>query len=314
MEENQQRISLGEIKNLDMVDYLAAQGFQPSAVKKNGMDHWYLSPLRNEGEASFKVSRLKNRWFDFGLYKGGNLVDFCLLYHNCTIPELLNKFSVEKSADALPAIHFNHHEGLLGDEPLIHILSERKSFRYPLKNFLELRGIPFAIAAKFCCEVDYEMNGHRRYAIGFKNNAGGYELRDPKFKRSSSPKDITILNNGADSVHIFEGFMDFLSWKTLHADISENTFDFVVLNGAGMFERARPELARYRDKHLWLDRDTTGMAYTQYALSLKEGYRDESELYQDYKDLNDWLRLRGETPKLSISPEAKPRNRLRPGI
>jgi hypothetical protein len=311
MDGNNQRITLDEIKQLDIVDYLAAQGFQPETVKKNGTDHWYLSPLRTEGDASFKVNQTKNRWFDFGLYKGGNLVDFCLLYFKCTIPELLDKFSLQRSADLLPAVHFDHHEGLVEEAPLIRILSERELFRYPLKNFLYERAIPIEIACRFCREVDYEMNGHQLYAIGFKNNAGGYELRDSKFKRSSSPKEITTIDNGADAVHVFEGFMDFLSWKVMHPEVSEKAFDFVVLNGAGMFERARPVLAKYATKHLWLDRDATGMGYTKYALSLKEGYIDESELYRDYKDLNDYLRLKVQAPKLLAAPELKPRNRLR---
>jgi hypothetical protein len=158
------------------------------------------------------------------------------------------------------------------------------------------------------------MNGHKLYAIGFKNNAGGYELRDRKFKRSSSPKEITTIDNGADAVHVFEGFMDFLSWKVLHPEAGEKTFDFVVLNGAGMFERARPALAKYADKHIWLDRDATGMSYAKYALSLKEGYIDESALYQGSKDLNDYLRLKTQVPKLLTVLELKPRNRLRHGL
>jgi len=63
-EDKLERISLDEIKKLDIVEYLADLGFQPSAVKKNGADHWYLSPLRTECEASFKVNQTKNRWFD----------------------------------------------------------------------------------------------------------------------------------------------------------------------------------------------------------------------------------------------------------
>lgn len=41
--------------------------------------------------------------------------------------------------------------------------------------------------------------------------------------------------------------------------------------------------------HLFLDRDSTGQKVTQYALSLGKQYRDESRLYKNYKDLNDWM-------------------------
>ena len=64
-------------------------GFQPSKI--SGNDYWYSSPLRNEHTPSFKVNRRLNKWFDHGLGKGGNLVDFGILYYNCSMGELLQK-------------------------------------------------------------------------------------------------------------------------------------------------------------------------------------------------------------------------------
>ena len=37
------------------------------AKKINNNDYWYLSPLRNEKEASFKINRSKNTWYDHGI-------------------------------------------------------------------------------------------------------------------------------------------------------------------------------------------------------------------------------------------------------
>jgi hypothetical protein len=50
---------------------------------------------------------------------------------------------------------------------------------------LHKRRIPVDIATKFCKEVDYELYGKNCCAIGFRNIAGGYELRNEKFKASS---------------------------------------------------------------------------------------------------------------------------------
>jgi DNA primase len=79
----QAKISIREVKEMDMIDYLFKLGFQP--VKIKGVDYWYLSPLRNEKTASFKVNRKINRWYDHGLGKGGNLIDFAILYSDCTV-------------------------------------------------------------------------------------------------------------------------------------------------------------------------------------------------------------------------------------
>ncbi|MDQ6845614.1 MAG: CHC2 zinc finger domain-containing protein [Bacteroidota bacterium] len=58
---------------IDLVDYLSNLGYRPQKIKNN--DYWYLSPLRNEKTASFKVNRKLNVWFDFGEGNGGDLVD-----------------------------------------------------------------------------------------------------------------------------------------------------------------------------------------------------------------------------------------------
>ena len=86
-----QKLSIEEARRADIVDYLAKLGHEPSKIK--GSDYWYSSPLRNEKTPSFKVNRKLNRWYDHGLGKGGNIIDFAILYNNCTIGEFLRQLS-----------------------------------------------------------------------------------------------------------------------------------------------------------------------------------------------------------------------------
>ena len=65
MEIGKQMVSASEAKQIDIVDYLAKAGHQPVKIRNN--DYWYLSPLRDEKNASFKVNRKMNRWYDHGL-------------------------------------------------------------------------------------------------------------------------------------------------------------------------------------------------------------------------------------------------------
>ncbi len=53
-----QYFSRDEMKKIDMVEYLEKIGYQPQKISNN--DYWYLSPLREEKEASFKVNRKLN--------------------------------------------------------------------------------------------------------------------------------------------------------------------------------------------------------------------------------------------------------------
>lgn len=278
------KLSVSEAKEIDIVHFLADLGCEPSKIRNN--DYWYFSPLRDEKTPSFKVSRKLNRWYDHGLGKGGNLVDFAILYHGCTVSELLQNLcgnlSLQKPLlqQSFTKPEPENHIKILGD----FILSSTALLRY-----LQQRRIPVDIADRYCREVRYELNGKVYYGIGFKNDLGGFEIRNPYFKASSSPKGITTIDNSAGEVIVFEGFTDFLSFKAIHQQEPEDRFDFVVLNSVSFFETARPFLEKHDTIRLYLDRDATGQNCSRYALSLSSKYKDESSLYQNHKDFNDWI-------------------------
>ena len=100
------------------------------------------------------------------------------------------------------------------------------------------RRIRVSINQKFCKEISYELQGKNCYAIGFKNDAGGYELRNEYFKGSSSPKDITLIDNGAKQMAVFEGFFNFLSYQSLHQKSEQPHSDFLILNSVSFLEKA----------------------------------------------------------------------------
>jgi len=308
MDIKNERHSLAQIRELDLVAWLETQGFQVAARRKNDTDYWYLSPLREEKTPSFHVSRLTNEWYDFGLMAGGNPVDFFLRYFNCSIPELLGRLDLGSQRHALPLFDDGSHAGPLHKDSRLAVRLAHPIYAYPLKAYLHERSIPLSVAQKFCKEVDFEVNGRSYYGIGFGNDAGGWEIRNKNFKQSSSPKDITTLGCGSKEVKVFEGFFDFLSWQCLNPHTGSSV-DFVILNGAGMFDRALPFLTDHQRVGLWLDRDVTGKRYTEYALSMGERFTDESAYFQGYKDLNEWLIHRGQAPKQRLTPQGYPRMR-----
>ncbi|MEP6628112.1 MAG: CHC2 zinc finger domain-containing protein, partial [Ginsengibacter sp.] len=94
------RLSCIQVNQIDLVDYLSSLGYHPSRIKN--ADHWYLSPLRDEKTASFKVNRNYNVWYDHGIGKGGNMVDFGLQYYRCSVAELLEKFRTDLPIQSQP--------------------------------------------------------------------------------------------------------------------------------------------------------------------------------------------------------------------
>jgi len=97
---------------------------------------------------------------------------------------------------------------------------------------------------------------------------------------------------------VFEGFMDFLSFLSLHKNIPFESYDYTVLNSISFFEKARDFLESHKRISLYLDNDKAGQNCTAYALSLDRRYTDESSLYKYHKDLNDFLVNFGRPPDL----------------
>jgi DNA primase len=77
--------SIKDAKQIDLIEYLNKLWHKPSKIRNN--DYWYLSPLRDEQTASFKVNKSLNCWFDFGLGEGGSIIDFGIKYFNCSVKE-----------------------------------------------------------------------------------------------------------------------------------------------------------------------------------------------------------------------------------
>lgn len=284
-----------EFNQLDIVDHLLLLGHKPAKI--SGNDYWYFSPFRNEQTPSFKVNRKFNVWYDHGLQKGGKLVDFGVRFYNCTVNELLqrsaheNTFSFHQQKPQDQAASFSG----AGEKEKIIVVDARRPIRLlSLQDYLQFRKIPLEIANRFCKEVDFNLYDRKYTVIGFQNSAGGYELRSANFKGSSSPKEVTLIGNDfSKEIAVFEGFMDFLSYQTIHQRkfimLPKQQSNFLILNSIGFFEKMKPRLDQHPSIHLYLDRDNKGLTVTKEVVALGGKYQDESTIYNNYKDLNEFL-------------------------
>lgn len=284
---------------IDLVEYLERLGYKPAKISNN--DYWYLSPLRDEKTASFKVNRSKNVWYDHAVGKGGTLVDFGKLYFQCTIKDFLSKLENEKGISVSFHPHINSIAGekkeLSNQSSKITILGSSEINSHLLRSYLNSRQIPLEIANQFCREIRFELYGKKHLAIGFQNPGGGYELRNHYFKGSSSPKEPRLINqNKEKELAVFEGFFSFLSLQTLQQskakfpiELPELHTDSLVLNSLSFFEKSRGLMEKYVAIHLFLDRDKMGQQRTQQALKWSDKYQDQSKYYQRFKDLNEFL-------------------------
>ena len=269
------------IKQIAITDYLQQQGYAPARVQ--GIHYWYYSPLRNERTPSFKVNTERNQWYDFGSGEHGDIIDLVCALHRCTISEAIRLLSGAKQVA--------HQEFSFGGERKI---SERKleilsaqplTNPYLLRYFAE-RGISLSIANRYCSEIRYNNTNRTYYAIGFANDAGGWEIRSPYFKGCIAPKAITTIIKATDVLQIFEGFMDFLSWQTLNPS---STCDTIVLNSLALLPRIQEKIKGYKQVESFLDNDDAGRKSFEVLKQFYPHVIDGSVRYGAHKDLNEWL-------------------------
>ena len=295
MDFRKRQLTCEQANRIDMVDYLASLGYQPTRI--SGHSYWYLSmfPDRSEGNASFKVNRNRNQWYDFGDGTGGSFVDFGIRYHRCSVSDLLKTLSGISPNSGQTV---TRPPSSIGKEPeqKLRILGEKPIEADRLLLYLKNRRIPLDVAQQYCREVTFEFKDKTYYAIGFKNDLGGYELRNEYYKSSSSPKGIRFIDQGADNVTVFEGFFDFLSFASIHKNQNVPLTNFLILNSLSFFQKSRPLMERHDQVNLYLDNDISGYKATQEALLDSHRYKDCSQLYKGYNDLNEWVCRMGSPP------------------
>ncbi len=270
------------MKEIPIADFLNAMGIHPTKQKGNAL--WYSAPYRTERTPSFKVDTAKNVWFDFGIGKGGDIFDLAGEFIGSGDFLLRAAFIAKSGTCPLPALEQpqrSEKKEAVFEDIWVRPLQDCK-----LLGYLRGRGIFADTAIPNCEEVRYRVHGKRYYAIGFRNEAGGLELRNRFFKGCIPPKDISLKRNGSDGCAVFEGFMDYLSAMQLGIIAS----DWLVLNSVSNVEKAVKVLQDYERIECYLDNDEAGRrTFRRLYECFGEKVIDRSFLYAEHKDLNEFL-------------------------
>lgn len=328
-------MNAAQSKQLSIIEFLEAQNIHPEKIIRE--EYWYKSPYRDEKTPSFTVNRKKNVWMDFGTGEGGNLVDLAIrIFNENDLSGVLKKiedlsFSFrqqpsrvqqeiesELSAKRVEIEYklncFEPKETVLNQiesdlnrfEPVLNTFKCKPLNNPALLDYLASRKVDGTIAGRYCREIYYQVNGKHYFAIGFKNDSGGYELRNKYFKNCIAPKDYTLIKNGQKLLSIFEGFFDFLSYQQLLKGIEYRKFiadvnsrdllnkitpdsDFLILNSVVHLERATEIIKGYPSLHLLFDNDKTGQFCVANIRKLGIPLEDLSVYYSRFKDLNEFL-------------------------
>lgn len=282
------------IKAIPIADYLHACGIKP-AKRYNGYA-LYHAPYREDSNASLKVDFRQNLWHDYGTSQGGSIIDLVMKMRGCSAYEAMAHLAERKATTLAPSSFLREaHTGQRRDEQrpsnTRRILCISEKLPLHLQSYLqEVRKIALAVASPYLCHIRYEVGEREHSSIGFANRAGGYELRDDKtFKGTIAPKDISVIAGEANNAPlcIFEGFMDFLSLRTMKG---KETAPCLVLNSVSNLSRAIAYLHEngIDSVRAFLDNDDAGRKALQALQSARINVEDMSRQYVGYKDFNEY--------------------------
>ena len=180
------------------------ESFSLFPSKGNSKTELYFAFDRQEKTTSLLVNLIKNTAFDFGTGKKYDIVSLVQGIKLCSVSEAL---------EYLSQFDFSFNEQICNitkDESRYEILSISEVKHNALIQYLKERRIENNI--HLLKEIHYKISDKKYFGIGFKNDTGGYEIRNKYSKICIGRKDITTIKNNSNKLRIFEGFMDYLSF------------------------------------------------------------------------------------------------------
>lgn len=276
-------MNVKQAKEIPVEKVLERMGYLPQKI--SGYDLWFLSPFTTEKTSSFKINQRINRWYCHSSGFGGNTLDFVVKKSGCSISEALTYL---KDFDVFFSFHQQENNFEITEEKKYSITSVSKIKSYALIEYLSHRRIRNSEVINKLSQVNYEINGKSFYAIGFKNDKGGWEIRNKYVKICLNQKDITLIKNNSNKLLVFEGFFDYLSHIQFFDEL-KNDSDYLILNSISLLKKSESIFLNYAEIDLYLDNDIKGKETTLDLLTKYKNVNDKSDIYAGHKDLNEFL-------------------------
>ena len=283
-----------QFNSIKLEEVLVSLGHHPT--KQTEKEAWFLNPFANENHASFKLDKRNNIWFLHSEGIGGNNTDFMMKYLKASVKEVLEWAEKQNFSSFHQQKDYHKKEELPTNN---YTIIELKDIQHPaLLEYLKFRKVENQTA--FLKEIHYQMNDKNYFGIGFKNDSDGYEIRNKYAKICLGKKDITTIKNDSGNVKIFEGFIDFLSFKNVENFLEKEPSDYIILNSVSMIHNIKNSLGNYENIELYFDNDEAGNLAVEMIKNENKNAEDCRVLYSDFKDLNDWMIHKNPSPERQV--------------
>ena len=285
-----------------LVDLLARLGYHP--VKPTGRELMYISMLRDsDTHPSFSVNQKLGVWYDHGLGKGGNIIDFGIAFWKLSFQDTLEKIAqtidqpiiktiepIRRHAQKLPHYQIEQIKEL-GSNPAI-------------TAYLKERGIWHAAPSRLK-EIYYYVEDEKKtrkhfFAAGHQNETGGWEVRSKYFKGCLGHKALTKIDGAKNQLSVFEGYFNYLSWLTENEPFGT----VIIINSVALLPQAISKVKDFESVHLYFDNDKTGREATMHFKLQVPQAMDYSFSYHQYNDYNEKITANLNTQRPDIFQHA----------
>lgn len=315
-------MNITQIKEqLTCVEFLKNNGIEP--VRHTSSGYLYHSPFREDVHPSLTISKDGRIWKDLSENdlndRGYSIIDLVGRFIGTTDFKTIIAYCnnllggvVSYSKDNSFSSQYRRNKKKLeelGDEIGINnipvynnrIISLTSFSDKELIRYAQNRGISEDTLNTFCKQVTlYNKKSNLTYnAVGFPTNIKNhYEIRNMSVKLIGNTtgekinKDITYYHNNKQSVCVFEGFFDMLSFIEMmkYKGLNINQYNYLILNSTSLKSKAIETLNLSQTIYLCLDNDEAGSIATNYYVD-KFGTQRVKDLrykYSNFGDLNDF--------------------------
>ncbi|TKB96865.1 CHC2 zinc finger domain-containing protein [Pedobacter cryophilus] len=266
-----------QVKEKSISEYLKSRNVTQDLKRSTSKNSFFNSPFTDDRTASLIVNENKNTFFDYSYQKGGDIIMLVQELERVDFHTAIEKLS------GLSLAQVKTKEETQNDL-IIDSISELKNLH--LEDYLHYeRKINVALCFQYLNEVHFHFSNNpnkKQYAVGFKNDKGGFDLRSSYSKIATAPKWYTTINPGHSSVSVFEGFMDFLSAVTYWGKQPTNTA--IILNGSAMIPFV--DFSPYTECFFFGDNDKGG---NKTIAQMPDKTKDCRYIFKGYGDFNDFL-------------------------
>ena len=205
----------------------------------------------------------------------------------------INQLYSNVPVDEIPTRSFLTHQER--SKPHEVIRTKPLGNNFAISAYLESRGVlDEAIKSGRVVEVYYDhindIGDRKRYfGAGWKNDAGGYDVRSKYGKICIDHKDMLLMSGKSGRTNVFEGMINFLSALKEKTVTMQDTN--IVLNSLSLSNKAIRQMksTQQNEVNLFLDNGQGGDKFTKLFSDHFPDLNDRRDLYARFGDYNEKL-------------------------